>query len=106
MSTAFAFERSMQRLNAAVARCVTNADAVINNRVVRVAFDNGTDETLGAQVRRPTVGMPTEAAGAITDSTLVRIVGGCSYRVLLVDDDGAGWSVLHLERADVAAPGA
>jgi hypothetical protein len=97
MVAASAFERSLQRLNAAVGARLTNADAVINNRVVRVAFDNGTAESMGMQVRRPTVGFAVGAAGAVTESTSVRIVDGRSYRVQLVDDDGAGWCVLHLE---------
>lgn len=95
---AYAFETSLQRLNAAVGSRLANVQAVLDHRSVRVAFDNGTDQALGMEVRRPTAALPTSDVGRLTADTRIRI-GGQVYRIAQHDDDGAGWTVLTLERA-------
>jgi hypothetical protein len=94
------FESSIARLNAAVARHLTNADAVLDGVPVRVAFSNATREVLGGiNVQQPTAGLQSHLAENATQDSWLRIVGGHNYRVTSIDPDGAGWTLLQLELA-------
>ncbi len=100
MVTGFAFENALARLNASVQGRLTNADAVIDNREVRVAFDNDYGTELGSiGVRNPRVGMQLSHAPRVAVGSRVRIVGGLQYEVVGIEPDGAGWVELVLQRA-------
>jgi hypothetical protein len=92
------FDRSIARLNAAVASHLTNADAALDGHAVRVVFDNGTRQFLGGiDVQTPNAGLPSAQAAHATQDSVLRIVGGEQYRVVDIKPDGAGWTELTLQ---------
>ncbi len=96
----FQFENALARLNAAVQGRLTNADAVLDNKVVRIAFDNGYATELGSVgVRQPRAGVLLHLAPRVAAGSRLRVVGGQQYEVVSVEPDGAGWVELVLQAA-------
>lgn len=94
------FESSLARLNAAVQGRVTNADAVLDNKPVRVAFDNGYGLELGSVgARQPRAGLSSHLAPRVAAGSRLRIGVGQQYEVVSVEPDGAGWVELVLQAA-------
>lgn len=95
------YAASLSRLNASMRRAA-NAEATIDGAVVDALLDQPDDVALhgvggGVAVRRISVGVLTIDAGAVEALDIITVDSG-SYRVTHRDDDGAGWTVLHLER--------
>ena len=96
---AYDFDRGLQRLNTAVAGCLTNADALLDGQPLRIVFDNGGADALGIEVRRPRAALPSAAAAAVTDGSLLVVAGQGTYRVLQATPDGLGLTALELQLA-------
>lgn len=96
-----AFAAALDRLNASALRAA-NAVATIGGQDVPALLDQPQDVSLeyggaGMAVTRIRLGLRTQDAGAlVAQDTLA--VDGDDHRVTHRDDDGAGWTVLHLER--------
>jgi hypothetical protein len=98
------FAALQTRINAAVFRRLANALATINGAQTDVIFDNGyalgNVGAIGMASTEPTITLPTASVPASPKGKPV-VVGGVSYIIATHEPDGAGVSVLGLERVSV-----
>ncbi len=91
------FERSLARLNTAVSARLTNADAQLDFRPVRVLFDKAYVEDQGMASRNPVASLSEADAGDVRQGSWLNVEPIGMHRVTSVEPDGAGWVTLQLE---------
>jgi hypothetical protein len=97
------FAAALGKLNASVSARGANVTATIGGNDVPGLFDQLQDVALelgggGMAVRRWRLGVLAADAGSVAAQDTVTVEGD-DYLVQHVDDDGAGWTILHLEPA-------